>query len=385
MKQALKSKFFVLLTSIFLLTVQNGYSQKITGNPTVEYDCSDENSAFVITSIITSDEITLVTLQYATTMFKSWIRMESRTNLVCDKSKSKYEILDWGIISKDKYGELEFSSLQFDEAYNTKRRIAYDFYMVFPAIPQNATLLSIQEPIKDGFFWKNIHINDKNTTDISKGKGVTYPQGREFRPNGTGSGFAINIDGYIATCNHVIVGARTIQVKGVNGNFEKGLNARVVTVDDKNDLAILKIEGIRFPTLPYSFSSVLSDVGEDVFVLGYPQTQHLGEELKLTTGVISSHSGYRGDITTYQISAQALSGNSGCPLFDENGDVIGVVNAKYIEPNVSYAVKLPYLKILIEKSEIRGIQPTSNSISGKRLADKVKSIRDFVYIIEVEK
>jgi S1-C subfamily serine protease len=110
----------------------------------------------------------------------------------------------------------------------------------------------------------------------------------------------------------------------------------------------------------------------------------LGEELKLTTGVISSRSGYRGDITTYQISAQVLPGNSGCPLFDDEGEVIGVVNAKFIEPNVSYAVKLSYLERLMDGTDIYLQQPVSNSLTYKTLAEKVKAIRNYIYIIEVQ-
>lgn len=379
----IKTMFFrFLITAIasFLL-IANAFSQKVTPNPQVDSDCSNETSAMRITAVFTSSEYTMVTFQYATTLFKSWIRLDSKTVLKTDKSKSRYEILEWGIITQD--NEEPFISLQFNEQYNVKRRVAYNFYMVFPAISENTTLLSIEEPIKDGFYWKGIHINNENTEDFSKDK-RNYSQKGEFTPSGSGSGFAISSDGYIATCYHVIAGAKAIRIKGVNGNFESALKAKIVATDEKNDLALLKIDDAWFSQLPYSFATALSDVGENIFVLGYPQTQHLGEELKLTTGVISSRSGYRGDVTTYQISAQALPGNSGCPLFDDNGMVIGVVNAKYIEPNVSYAVKLTYLKTLIENSKIRLIQPVSNSVAGKSLAEKVKSIRNFVYIIEIE-
>jgi S1-C subfamily serine protease len=182
-------------------------------------------------------------------------------------------------------------------------------------------------------------------------------QRANLRPNGSGTGFAISADGYVATCNHVIADARAIRIKGINGDFNKAHVAKVVARDSEKDLAILKVEGVAISRVPYTLGAVQSEVGEEVFVLGYPQTQRLGEELKLTTGVISSRSGYRGDITTYQISAQVLPGNSGCPLLDNEGRIIGVVNAKYIEPNVSYAVKLPYLRTLIERTQISLRQP----------------------------
>jgi S1-C subfamily serine protease len=376
----------LFLAVISFLMVQNAYSQKVTESPRVDNDSFDETSVMRVTSVITGlgeEKLTLITFQYATTLFKSWIALSSRTTLTTDKSQKKQEILDWGIITDDE--ENMFSSLNFNEQYSLKRRIAYNLYMVFPAISENATLLGIQEPGHDGFFWHGIHINDKSTENLPKGRQYQpHHSNGEFRPTGSGSGFAISKDGHIATCNHVIEDARKIQIRGVNGNFGKVFDAKIVVTDKENDLAILKIDNTQLAQIPYSLAPTLQDVGEDIFVLGYPQTQHLGEELKLTNGIISSRSGYRGDMTTYQISAQVLPGNSGCPLFNHNGNVIGVVSAKYIEPNVSYAVKLSYLKTLIEKSGIRQAQEVSNSLTNKSLSEKVKSIRNFVYIIEVE-
>ena len=95
------------------------------------------------------------------------------------------------------------------------------------------------------------------------------------------------------------------------------------------------------------------DVGEDVFVLGYPMTQALGNEIKLTNGIISARTGYQGDISTYQISAPVQPGNSGAPMFDSNGNIIGIVVAGVPgADNVGYAIKTLYLKVLIENTEI---------------------------------
>ena len=83
---------------------------------------------------------------------------------------------------------------------------------------------------------------------------------------------------------------------------------------------LLKIKDNRFNNLqpiPYSFGSGTKDVGTSVFAMGYPKLSYLGEELKVTDGIISSKTGYQGDITTYQISAPIQPGNSGGPLFDK--------------------------------------------------------------------
>ena len=201
----------------------------------------------------------------------------------------------------------------------------------------------------------------------------------------TGTGFAI-ADGYIVTNYHVTNGAKTIRIKGVNGDMEETYKGFVVASDKEHDLSIIKIvdkdfEG--FEAIPYKIGKTTVDVGDDIFVLGYPMTQTMGEEVKLTNGVISAASGYKGDASMYQISAAVQSGNSGGPLFNEDGVVIGIVCAKHAgAENANYAVKVSYLYSLITSSNL-GIDISGNDkVKGKSLSKQVKRIKDFVYLIE---
>lgn len=204
----------------------------------------------------------------------------------------------------------------------------------------------------------------------------------------SGTGFALK-DGYIVTNYHVIEGANSITIQGVNGNFNIQYNTSIVGTDKINDLALLKVTDPTFKgfgIIPYSISSAISEVGEEIFVLGYPLTSTMGDEIKLTTGVISSKTGFQGDIALYQISAPIQPGNSGGPLFDKNGNVIGIVSAKHKDAeNVGYAVKTLYLQNLIESSLSSAIIPMTNSISEKNLPDKVKKLKTFVYMIKCSK
>lgn len=113
-------------------------------------------------------------------------------------------------------------------------------------------------------------------------------------------------NGYIATNYHVIDGATDIEVDIVKDNQKQSFKAKVISSDKQNDLAIIKIEDAKFKpfhTLSYSFKSIISDVGSNVFALGYPMALTvMGEEVKFTDGKISSKTGFQGDITTYQIS-----------------------------------------------------------------------------------
>jgi len=200
----------------------------------------------------------------------------------------------------------------------------------------------------------------------------------------SGTGFALK-NGYIVTNYHVIDGANTITVQGVKGNFNNSYKATVVGTDKNNDLALLKISDSSFPgfgAIPYSISSATSEVGEDIFVLGYPLTSTMGDEIKLTTGVISSKTGFQGDVALYQISAPIQPGNSGGPLFDKKGNVIGVVSAKHAgTENVGYAIKSMYLRNLIESAVNSTIIPTTNTVSTLPLTGKVKSEKNFVFMI----
>ena len=111
-------------------------------------------------------------------------------------------------------------------------------------------------------------------------------------------------------------------------------------------------------------------------------TTTMGEELKLTTGVVSSRTGFQGDVSIYQISAPIQPGNSGGPLFDSDGNLIGIVSAKHTEAeNVSYAIKASYLRNLMESAMENNILPQTNRIAGYKLSDKVKQIRNYVYFI----
>lgn len=149
-------------------------------------------------------------------------------------------------------------------------------------------------------------------------------------------------------------------------------------------MAILKISDSQFNgfgTIPYKVKTSTSDVGEDIFVLGYPLTTTMGEEIKLTTGVISSKTGFQGDVSSYQISAPVQPGNSGGPLFDSKGNVIGIVSAKHVgAENVGYAIKASYLNSLVES--LSGITlPTNNTLSSLSLSEKVKKVDDFIFLI----
>ena len=245
---------------------------------------------------------------------------------------------------------------------------------------------------KGEYILENIVVKEFLSTEQLERKSPKNVSGGSSAWKGNGSGFFINEKGYIATNYHVVKDAKAIQVeyfqKGVKSTFE----ATVIVTDKQNDLAIIKIKDTKFknlPAIPYVFSTTIKDVGSTVFALGYPMANVMGDEIKFTDGKISSKTGIEGDITVYQISVPIQPGNSGGPLFDNKGNLVGItssaLNKEYFNSeNVNYAIKTTYLKNLIDVMPESISLPKNIEIYNKPLTEKIKLLSDFIPIIRVQ-
>lgn len=204
----------------------------------------------------------------------------------------------------------------------------------------------------------------------------SFNEFREFvNWQGSGSGFFISNDGYIVTNEHVIEGAREILITGINRNFNNYYRARVIKADANYDLAILKIDYRFSSPLRYGLDWDQQNLGAEIKVLGFPKTQQLGTNIKLTSGEISSRNGENDNPNNYQISAAIQSGNSGGPVFNSFGNIIGVTVAGWqgLEfQNVNYAVKSSVLKILINS-----LSTSINTLSKVNLENFTNPVSEF--------
>ena len=208
---------------------------------------------------------------------------------------------------------------------------------------------------------------------------------------GNGSGFFLNPMGYIATNYHVVEGTTALQANFTRNGEVESYPATVVVTDPQNDLAIIKIDNPSFTntsSIPYGLLARTKDTGSEVFAMGYPMADVMGSEVKFTDGKISSKSGIGGDVRVYQISVPIQPGNSGGPLFDMNGNVVGItssgLNRDYFKSeNVNYAIKASYLKNLMEAcpEDIILDERNDTPAASMSLTDRIKQYEGFVVLI----
>ena len=182
-------------------------------------------------------------------------------------------------------------------------------------------------------------------------------------PTQSGTGFFVTNNGYLLTNYHVVSGARKILIQ----IGDRSVPAKTVVTDASNDLALLKADG---PTasLPLGDSRHVS-LGESVMTIGYPNIDIQGTAAKLTKGEISSLTGVQDDPRMFQISVPIQPGNSGGPLIDEKGNVVGITSGQLnalgmlkaegsLPQNVNYALKISYAELLLD-----GVPEAKNKLS----------------------
>lgn len=201
-----------------------------------------------------------------------------------------------------------------------------------------------------------------------------------------GTGFALTANGYLLTNLHVVDGADSVYVQDSKGDSFK---AKVVRTDPQYDLAILKITDRSFTplsNLPYRLKQSGIGMGEVVYTLGFPKDDAVFGE-----GYVSSKTGYNGDTTQYQVSIPVNPGNSGGPLLDHQGNIIGVISAKERQVDgATFAIKSKYIQEALNSipNDSLGkklVLKKRNSLQGLSRNKQVEKIQDYVFMIKVYK
>lgn len=202
--------------------------------------------------------------------------------------------------------------------------------------------------------------------------------------NYTGTGFALTRDGIFVTSLHIINNADSVFIVNNKGQRFK---ATAIYRDQMTDLAILKIndEGFEpFKNLPYTFKNRDLNLGENVYTLGYPR-----EDVVFGEGSLSAKTGFEGDTGSCQVSIPVNPGNSGGPLLDEKGNVIGIISGKQTDTEgTAFAVKSSCLLSILESLEKDSLKgslelPRKNQLASLNRVKQVKTLEDYVVVIKV--
>ncbi len=201
-----------------------------------------------------------------------------------------------------------------------------------------------------------------------------------------GTGFLIDPKGYLVTSAHTVVNADSVYIQNTAGLYYK---AHTVYVDSQTDIAILKITDEKFAgtkSLPYSFLKSNIELGENIFTLGFPRPT---ADIVYNRGYLSAKTGYLGDSTAYQLAISANPGNSGGPIFNESGEVIGILSGKQTTAegvvfssrasNIYTALKaIKQDSTLNENIKI----PAQTHLKGIDRMQQIKKIEPYVFIVK---
>lgn len=227
---------------------------------------------------------------------------------------------------------------------------------------------------------KNVNAQNVAIRNINNSKQREDRSGSNFG----GTGFIVSANGYVITNYHVVRGADSVHLQNTKG---ESFRAKVIYIDPTHDLAMLCISDSTFTPLkntPYTFKEAPSELGEDVYTIGYPR-----DDVVYGQGYLSSRTGYAGDTTAYQISIPVNPGNSGGPVLDSKGNVIGIISGKQTGiDGASFAIKTEALlssiaAVPVDSLENELIIGKKNTLSGLKRTEQVKKIQDYVYLVKV--
>jgi len=200
------------------------------------------------------------------------------------------------------------------------------------------------------------------------------------------TGFFISSDGYLLTNHHVVNDCPKIVVR----NRELESEVRLIDSDKNNDLALLKTKEAKAPSFAPFRSGKGIRIGDAITVPGYPLSSYLGSSIRATTGTVSAQTGLRNNSGEFQFAAEIQPGNSGGPVLDTSGNIVGIVSYRFsdielittaglVPQNMNFAIKSDAIKMFMDANDVGySSAASSESLSAADVIDQAK-----IYTVQV--
>jgi S1-C subfamily serine protease len=202
-----------------------------------------------------------------------------------------------------------------------------------------------------------------------KKKPKISPDDNKIVAASSGTGFYVSNTGHIISNHHVVEGCNTVKLtfKG------KEVTADVLAVDKMNDLAILKAD--LTPSKVYAVATEDASLLEDIIIAGYPLGKKVSAAIKTSKGSITALAGYGDNYSEFQTDAALNQGNSGGPIMDQKGNVVGVAVANYGKQSgvesFNFGIKSSTLKTFASANGLKFLPPNNRDLSNKDLGQLI--------------
>ena len=214
------------------------------------------------------------------------------------------------------------------------------------------------------FYEKNIIAKKPEKKEITK----PSPDDNKVVAAGSGSGFFVSSEGHVITNHHVVDGCKTTKVNFRGSEIE----AKVLSIDKVNDIAILKTNINPNNIFPVSNEDV--SLLEDVVVAGYPKGKKISSAIKTHKGVVTALAGAGDNYSNFQTDATINAGNSGGPIVNQKGNIVGIAVATWAEEGVQgihFGIKSSTLKTFASSNSLKFLPPNNEDLTNKELGELI--------------
>jgi serine protease Do len=252
------------------------------------------------------------------------------------------------------------------------------------AISSNQRKLRYQwKPGAEHVYQFTIEVGPEDEVTRTTGSCTYHVAGAQNKPTaeeeGSGTGFVVSANGILATCAHVVEGAKRIEVQLGGQTYP----AQVISMDPRTDVALIRVNASGLPVLPLADSETVQ-LAEEVRAIGFPLSDVLGTGVKVTTGTVAGIVQDKDHGKRIQIDAAINPGNSGGPVVNGAGQVVGIASAKLSGSSVTsvgFAAPVNQLRTLAAAQSLSlGTAPAAQKLAGPEVARRVTPSVAFIRV-----